>query len=47
MMEQLEKEFSKKITKLPDGRQLIYYNFTSEAGTVLPNTGAQPQKEER
>jgi hypothetical protein len=43
MAGKIEQEFAKKVTTLPDGRQLIYYNFTSEARQTV--TVTRPQRE--
>ena len=47
MAEQIGQEFTKKITVLPDGRQLIYYTFAPEAGSAAATTPPQPEKEGR
>ncbi|MGD8399766.1 MAG: hypothetical protein PVH64_02350 [Bacillota bacterium] len=45
MTEQLNQELTKKVTFLPDGRRLIYYNFFSEAGPVTSPPPVTPPSE--
>jgi hypothetical protein len=44
MTDQTDREFTKEVTFLPDGRRLIYYNFAWEAEPANPVNPPQPKK---
>jgi hypothetical protein len=47
MTENLEANFTKKVTTLPDGRRLIYYNFTPETDAAASVPAPQQESEAR
>jgi hypothetical protein len=48
MERETDQEYTKEVTFLADGRQLIYYNFTPKAGPIAPTAAPpQPEREER
>jgi hypothetical protein len=47
MTEQLNREFTKKVIFLPDGRQLIYYNFAPQTQPEITVTTSQRERERR
>jgi hypothetical protein len=46
MANQTDRQFTKEVTFLPDGRQLIYYNFVGEAEPAAPGNPPPQKKEE-
>jgi hypothetical protein len=47
MERETDQEYTKEVTFLPDGRRLIYYNFTPEVGPTAPDTAPPREREER